>query len=146
MGRSSRDIETILGYSGRAMIHRDDMALGGNKPFPSYCIGDEMLRLLMSVAVLVVVRRRACAPRNSPRSPARSSRPLPHGLLLLVFDRAPGCRRSATRRAVQGRHEMVQLASPAGLPDWASAAQRSTTKRDELRLLLENQTGAAEPQ
>ena len=30
MGRSSRDIETILGYSGRAaMIHRDDMALGG---------------------------------------------------------------------------------------------------------------------
>ena len=30
MGRSSRDIEKILGYSGRAaMIHRDDMALGG---------------------------------------------------------------------------------------------------------------------
>ena len=30
MGRSSRDIENILGYSGRAaMIHRDDMALGG---------------------------------------------------------------------------------------------------------------------
>jgi glutamate 5-kinase len=30
MGRSSRDIEAILGYSGRAaMIHRDDMALGG---------------------------------------------------------------------------------------------------------------------
>ena len=30
MGRSSRDIEDILGYSGRsAMIHRDDMALGG---------------------------------------------------------------------------------------------------------------------
>ena len=29
-GRSSRDIEAILGYSGRAeMIHRDDMALGG---------------------------------------------------------------------------------------------------------------------
>ena len=30
MGRSSRDIEAILGYSGRAaMIHRDDMALAG---------------------------------------------------------------------------------------------------------------------
>ncbi len=30
MGRSSRDIEEILGYSGRAaMIHRDDMALAG---------------------------------------------------------------------------------------------------------------------
>ena len=30
MGRSSRDIEKILGYSGRAaMIHRDDMALAG---------------------------------------------------------------------------------------------------------------------
>ena len=30
MGRSSRDIEKLLGYAGRAaMIHRDDMALGG---------------------------------------------------------------------------------------------------------------------
>ena len=30
LGRSSRDIEAILGYSGRAeMIHRDDMALAG---------------------------------------------------------------------------------------------------------------------
>ena len=30
MGRSSRDIESILGFAGRAtMIHRDDMALGG---------------------------------------------------------------------------------------------------------------------
>ena len=30
MGRSSRDIETVLGFAGRAtMIHRDDMALGG---------------------------------------------------------------------------------------------------------------------
>jgi glutamate 5-kinase len=30
MGRSTRDIESILGFSGRpAMIHRDDMALGG---------------------------------------------------------------------------------------------------------------------
>ena len=30
IGRSSRDIEAILGFSGRAtMIHRDDMALGG---------------------------------------------------------------------------------------------------------------------
>jgi glutamate 5-kinase len=28
-GRSSRDIESILGYAGRAeMVHRDDMALG----------------------------------------------------------------------------------------------------------------------
>ena len=28
MGRSSRDIESVLGFSGRAtMIHRDDMAL-----------------------------------------------------------------------------------------------------------------------
>ena len=28
-GRSSRDIEKILGYAGRAeLIHRDDMALG----------------------------------------------------------------------------------------------------------------------
>ena len=30
MGRSSRDIESILGFEGRAtMIHRDDMALAG---------------------------------------------------------------------------------------------------------------------
>ncbi len=31
MGRSSRDIEAVLGFAGRAtMIHRDDMALGGD--------------------------------------------------------------------------------------------------------------------
>ena len=29
LGKASRDIETVLGYPGRAeMIHRDDMALG----------------------------------------------------------------------------------------------------------------------